>query len=173
MSFRIYVSGSNGFRYERDDRPDEDVFEAASIISALNASGPSVGGAVEGVADYVTPSVGVLDGLAAAASTSMMHLLRTTVDLLAAERNVRGGWISVSLQRSNLLTPDSSDFAKFDFYPDEADPGGEFIRTIVRPLSSTGFNHYGTFRAMALAISAYSQHHPSSGPPMLLMQLSA
>ncbi|QYO67707.1 RNA-guided endonuclease InsQ/TnpB family protein [Leptolyngbya sp. 7M] len=43
MSFRIYVSGSNGFRYERNNCADDDVFEAAAVISALNASGPSVG----------------------------------------------------------------------------------------------------------------------------------
>lgn len=67
MSFRIYaagvVAGSKPFVYSRNNLPDEGIFEAAAIASALRAvSGPRVTlgtrgnvalGAVEAVADYV------------------------------------------------------------------------------------------------------------------------
>lgn len=171
MSFRIYVSGSNGFRYERDNCPDDDVFEAAAVISALNASGPSAGGAVEGAADYLTPSVGVLDGVESIARRTMTDLLRTQVTLLAARRSNSNGWISVSANQDALIGPGPTGFARYEFYND-ADPGGEFIRTILPALNSSGFNNYGVFRAIALAVSSFSQHRPSSGPPMMLIQMS-
>ncbi len=171
MSFRTHAAGSSGFRYERDNCPDEDVFEAAAVISALNASGPSVGGAVEGAADYVLPSVGVLDGVSSVASTEMIHLLRSTVSFLAMNRNTNRGWISVSTRAASAVWADSTGFATYYFLND-ADPGGEFIRTILPSMRESGFENYGTFRALAMAITAYDAHRPSSGPPTLLIQLS-
>ncbi len=171
MSFRIHAAGSNGFRYERDNCPDEDIFEAAAVISALNASGPSIGGAVEGAADYLLPSVGVLDGVNSVATTSMIELLRSTVNYLAIGRNTSRGWIAVSTRTSSLLWADSTGFARYEFYDDD-DAGYEFIRMILPSLTESGFNHYGTFRALAMAISSFDSHMPNSGPPTLLLQLS-
>ena len=170
MSFRIYVSGSNGFRYERDNCPDDDVFEAAAVISALNASGPSAGGAVEGAADYLTPSVGVLDGVESIARRTMTEL-QDTGHPFSGGRSNSNGWISVSANQDALIGPGPTGFARYEFYND-ADPGGEFIRTILPALNSSGFNNYGVFRAIALAVSSFSQHRPSSGPPMMLIQMS-
>lgn len=171
MSFRIHAAGSNGFRYERDNCPDDDVFEAAAVISALSASGPSVGGAVEGAADYLQPSVGVLDGVSSVATTTMTELLRSTVNFLAIGRNTSRGWISVGSRTASAVWADSTGFARYEFYDDD-DPGAEFIRTILPSLRESGFNNYGTFRALAMAISLFDSHRPSSGPPTLLIQLS-
>lgn len=157
MSFRIHAAGSNGFRYERDNCPDEDMFDAAAVISALNASGPSAGGAVEGAADYFQPSVGLLDGVSSVATTTMTDLLRSTVNFLAMNRNTSRGWISVSSRESSLVWADSTGFARYEFNSDD-DPGVEFIRTILPSLRESGFNHYGTFRALSMAITTFDTH---------------
>ena len=81
-----------GFRYTRDNQADDDVFEAAAIISALNASGPSVGGVAEGVADYALPFVDTTDGVRAVVSMTFMHMLRTSVDLLGTCTQASNGW---------------------------------------------------------------------------------
>ena len=52
MSFRIFASGTNGFRYSRDGNPDEDIFQAAAVMSAITASGPSAEGVYDGIQDY-------------------------------------------------------------------------------------------------------------------------
>lgn len=171
MSFTIHAAGSNGFRYDRSNCPDDDIFEAAAVISALNASGPSAGGAVEGVADYYTPSVGVLDGVSSVANTTMIHTLRSSVNFLAMNRNTTRGWITVSSRTSSLVWADSTGVATYYFSADD-DAGDEFIRTILPSLRESGFENYGTFRALSMAITAYDGHRPNSGPPTLLIQLS-
>ena len=171
MSFRIHAAGSNGFRYTRDNNPDEDIFEAAAVISALNASGPSVGGAVEGVADYALPSVSVTDGARSIASATFIHMLRDSVDMLATCGGASDGWISVAPRLTHSLWPDTADFARYEFYPGES-PGSEFIQMILPALSSTDFNHYGTFRALSIVFSEYYSHLGGSGRPMIQEQLT-
>lgn len=171
MSFRIHAAGSDGYRYTRDNNPDEDIFEAASVISALNASGPSVGGAVEGVADYVSPSVSVTDGARSVASATFIHMLRDSVDMLATCGGASQGWISVSPRLTHTLWPDTSDFARYEFYPGDS-PGSEFIRMILPALGTTDFNHYGTFRALSIVLSDYYHHLNGNGTPTILIHLS-
>jgi hypothetical protein len=171
MSFRIHAAGSDGFRYTHDNQADDDVFEAAAIISALNASGPSAGGAVEGAADYMLPSVGILDGVQSVASMTMMHSLRSSVDMLGSCSGASRGWISVAPREESLVWADTSSFARYEFYPGDS-AGSEFIRMILPALSAANFNNYGTFRSMALALSAYYSHIGNAGRPMIQIQLT-
>ncbi|QYO65002.1 hypothetical protein [Leptolyngbya sp. 7M] len=69
------------------------------------------------------------------------------------------------------MLPARTGFARYDFIAGE-DAASEFIRAILPALTASGFNNYGVFRALSGAITAYNEHRPSSGPPMLLMQLS-
>ena len=171
MSFRIHAAGSRGFRYTRDNQPDDDIFEAAAIISALNASGPSVGGVAEGVADYALPSVDVTDGARAVASMTFLWMLRDAVDLLSTCSRVSQGWISVAPRQENALWADTSAFARYEFSSRDSH-GSEFIRTILPALRTTGLNNYGVFRALALAVADYHGHIGQSGPPTMLIQLT-
>lgn len=171
MSFSLYASGTNGFVYERNNCPDDDIFEAAQIIAALNSTSPSAGGVIAGVAEYMLPSVSMLDGVNAVAKMQMMHLLMTNVSLLAQRSNASRGWISVRTEKARILFPPRVSFARYNFNNDD-DPGTEFIRTILPALTSTDFNNYGVFRALALAIREFDQCLDSSLPPMIMMFLN-
>jgi hypothetical protein len=56
MSFRIFAAGTEGFNYSADNCADQDLFQAAEVMNAMRAAGPSPAGIGEGVADYVLPS---------------------------------------------------------------------------------------------------------------------
>ena len=170
MSFRMFASGTRGFRYTRDDNPDEDIFQAAAVISAINSSGPTVGGVVDGVRDYQGGS-DVLDQTRSLARASFAYQLRNAVDSLAMCPGAANGWISVYTVRTHVLWPDTNAHSCYRFDPGD-NPGAEFIRTILPGLSSTGFNHYGAFRAMALTIARYNEHINGEGTPILRLELS-
>jgi len=172
MAFRIHAAGSNGFRYERDNNPDNDIFEAASVISTLISLEPSVSGAVGLAADQITPSVSTSDVVRAGANITFITMLRDAVDMLATNRRAHGGWISVAPRQTHTLWPDTSGFVRFDFYSDESSAGSEFIRAILPQLVATELNNYGVFRALALAITRYHTHIGDSATPMLLIHLS-
>jgi hypothetical protein len=170
MSFRIFASGTRGFRESRDNNPDEDIFQAAAVISAINSSGPTVGGVVDGVRDYQGGS-DVLDQARSLARASFAYQLRSAVDSLAMCQGAANGWISVYAVRRHLLWPDTNSHTCYRFAPGE-DPGSEFIRMILPGLTSTGFNHYGSFRAMALMIARYNDRIGNVGTPILRLELS-
>jgi len=81
------------------------------------------------------------------------------------------GSVSVYTCQSHLLWPDNNAFSCYQFIPGD-DPGAEFIRMILPGLGRTDFNNYGTFRAIALAISRYNDHIGNSGMPMLRLELT-
>lgn len=173
MSFRIHAAGTDGFRYTRDNNPDEDVFQAAEVIATLLSLEPSVEGAVGIAADQVTPSVGAADIVRVGANIEFIHNLRGAVDMLATHSGAtRNGWISVAPRQTNLLFPDTTDFTRFEFYQDDTSPGSEFIRQILPVLRTTDFNNYGVFRALGNALWRYEAHIDRAGSPMILIQLS-
>lgn len=172
MSFNIFAAGVRGFQYTRENCPDDDIFEAASVMSALRAGGPTLQGAGEAVADYVVPSEGsaILDGVQAVAQLTFLHTLCGAVDQLAACSGARNGWISVAPREGHALWPDTNRFARYDFRPGD-DPGREFVARILPALEATGMANYGVLRAMSLALSGYRSHIGSSGTPMIQIEL--
>lgn len=170
MSFRIFASGTNGFRYSRDGNPDEDIFQAAAVMSAITASGPSAEGVYDGIQDYRGGS-DVLDQTRSMAMASFTYQLRSSVDSLATCSGAANGWISVYTVQTHWVWPDTNSHSCFRFENSD-NPGADFIRTILPGLNSTGFNHYGAFRAMALAIARYDDRLGGSGTPILRLALS-
>jgi hypothetical protein len=175
MSFRVFAAGvgPNGtWNYERDKNPDDDVFEAAAVISAFRASGPSVRGAAEAVADYHVPSdaSAYRDAIRAIATMTFMQTLNNSVCFLAMCRGASNGWISVAPRRSRTLWVDTVGFARYDFSPGNS-PGSEFIQTIVPALRATDMNNYGVLRSLSIVLSRYQQHIGDGGTPMIQIQL--
>jgi hypothetical protein len=171
MSFSIHAAGSNGFRFSRDNREDEDIFQAAAIMSALQSAEPNVSSAVEGVADYVTPNVGPLDAVQAAAGIQLGQLLADAVNFLVLETHTSLGWISVHARHTHVLWPTASGFARVELVSGD-DNGFLFMRTILPALNEAGMNNYGVFRAMAEAVGSYNEFLNGRGPATLLIQLS-
>ena len=170
MSFRIYAAGTRGFRYSRDGCPDEDIFQAAAVISAINSSGPSVGGVIDGIRDYQGGS-DVLDQTRSLGRAAFAYLLQSAVDSLALCPGAAQGWISVYSVNTHIFWPDTNHHMTFRFDSSDS-PGADFVRSIVPGLVTTDFNNYGTFRAMALAVSRYNTHIGMEGVPILRLELS-
>ncbi len=169
MSFRIFAAGVPNFHFERDNNPDDDVFEVAEVLNAIRASGPSVGEAANAAAEYVTPN-SYLGAISALARIEFLHLLKTSVDLLALRPKARQGWIAVAPREDHLLWPDTAGFAKYTFNPG-SDPGTEFFNKIKGPLKETGMNNYGVLRMLAMVLSMYNNHISNSDPVMIQIQL--
>lgn len=173
MSFRIFASGLGRFQYSNSNCADGDVFEAAALMSALRASGPGLGGAAEGVADYVVPSEAssFRELLRQAARMTFAHYLKMSTTLLATSGRHRNGWIRVHANESNTFWPDTARFVSYDFRPGNS-PGAEFVETVAPVLTDTGLNNYGVMREMTIVISRYEQSVSKGETPMLLIQLS-
>ena len=171
MSFRIHAAGTNGFRYTRDNCLDNNVFQAASIYSALQSGGPTRMGVASGVIDYAQPNASEADGARVVAGLTFLHLVTQAVDLIAADSNTEGGWIAVSCQTSRTLRSDLSGFARYDFHPNES-PGSEFVQRVTPALVSTEMNNYGVLFEMSNALSGYQGRSNRSDTPMLLIQLT-
>jgi hypothetical protein len=176
MAFRIFAAGVTSsrttFNYERSRCPDDDVFSAADVASALRASGPGVRGAAEGVADYVVPSdTGAYRaGVQSIAKITFAQLLDTAVGLLAAKSGASEGWISVAPRLDRLLLPNVSRIARYSFSPGD-NPGAEFIRTISPALRDTDMHNWGTLRQLAEALGRYELTLDGHGTPMIQIQL--
>ena len=172
MSFRVFAAGSGNFHYVRDNNPDMDIFNAASIASALQASGPSVSGVASGVADYYVPSdsSAYSAGVVAIAGMEFAHLMDNAVCFLAMCSGSANGWISVAPRLTHTLWPDTAAFAKYDFTPGD-NPGLEFFRKIKPALEATDMNNWGVLRMLALVLSRYKDHIGDSATPMIQIQL--
>lgn len=171
MGFRIHAAGSNGFRYTRDDQPDGDIFQAAAIMTALQGLQPSVSSGVQTTIDYYQPNAGEADAARVVAGITFLQLLSDAVDMLGTCAGAGEGWISVSPRQSHTLWPDTSAFARYEFFPGDS-PGAEFIQRITPILVSTNMNNYGVLRAMSNALSLYWGHIDISDRPMIQIQLS-
>lgn len=173
MSFRIFATGTENFHYTRDNCADNDIFEAAEVMSALQGLEPSASGVAQGVAEYLSPSMeGVRSsGIASIASGEMVHLLTNAVTMLATCTGARQGWISVAPRTSHFLRAETSRYARYNFSPGR-EPALEFMRMILPVLTATDMNNYGVLREMAIALSRYYAHIGNSGTPMIQIELS-
>ncbi len=170
MSFKIFASGSADFHYVRDNNPDDDVFETASIISALQSSGPSVGGAIQGAADYVIPNP-YMTGVQAMARNEFLHLLQNAVSFLAMHPNSSNGWISGSFVEEHLLWGNTGGVARYDFSPGD-NPGLEFFQRMKKSMEDSDMNNYGVLRVLALVIARFERHIGPDDSVMLNLQLT-
>lgn len=171
MSFNVFASGVPHFHFERDNNPDDDLFEAASVVNALRATSPSAAGAASGAATYVTPN-SYLGAVSALARMEFLHLLKTSVDLLAIRPRANNGWIAVSARETHILWPDTGGFAKYSFTPGR-DPGTEFFQVIYPSLEEADMNNYGVLRMLALVLSMYNNHIDDSDPVAIQIQLTS
>jgi hypothetical protein len=171
MSFRVHAAGTRGFRWSRDNNPDDDIFQAASVIAALNATRPSAGGVIEGVGEYANPAPNIVDAAAAVASLTFTARLRQSVDELCAINARRPGWIAVTPRSTSILWADSVSHVRYDLGNEDSDGAG-FIRSILPALSATGFNHYGSFRVLMQAVDRYKDSLGSSEIAMLLVEMT-
>lgn len=173
MSFKINANGTKGFHYARAENPDENLFTAADIISAMGSvSGPNLKGLDGGVADYFSPSIDgtTRDAISSYAKLGFTYALTTAVNRLAAFRFAARGSIGVSVTRSKLLG-DKMEFARYTFTPG-IQPGLEFVRTIAPTLETTGLNHYGSLRALTDILNKYYAFlDDEKDPPVILIEI--
>lgn len=177
MSFSIYAAGTRGYRYRRQGQPDEDMFQAAAVLSAMQGMEPTAGGAVGAGIDIARERVGIStpnagDGARSLARAVFVNGVVETVDLLCAKNGDRPGWIYVSCSQSHLLWPDTTSHMNYglDFRGDGA--GRDFVRHLVPVLAATGFNHYGSFRAIYQALNGYDALLRDSDLVMITINLS-
>ena len=90
MSFDIFAAGSRNFHFTRDNNPDNDIFEAADVASALHSTSPSATGVLEGAIEYGSPSP-YFAGLSAIATIEFLHMLKNAVDFLAMRPGASSG----------------------------------------------------------------------------------
>ena len=172
MGFNIFAAGVPDFHYQRNNNPDDYIFEAAEVMNSLRASGPSATGVASGVAEYVTPN-SYLGAVQALARIQFLRLMKQSVDLLAIRPHSGSRWISVSTRESHVLWVDDAGFGKYQFFPG-SDPGTEFFEKIKKPLEDTDLNNYGVLRMIAMVVSMYHQHldRTNSRHVMLSIELS-
>ncbi len=170
MSFNVFAAGVPNFNYERSNCPDEDIFEAATVASALRSFNPSAAGVASAAGEYVTPN-STLGAINALATLQFLRLMKMSVDFLALRPRARNGWISVAPRVSHIIWPDTVGFAKFEFRH-SSDPGTDFFNTIKDALVETDMNNYGVLRIIALVLSRYNDHISNSDHVMIQIQLS-
>ncbi len=176
MSFRVFAAGSDHFSYVLDNNPDMDIFEAAKVMSALQAMGGGrapIDAVAKGAWSYILPSKkGASRNLVAdIAKYEFLHMLKNAVTFLAMCTGVgEGSWISVAPRQSRLLWTDKMGLACYNFTPGD-DPGTEFFRAINPALKATDMSNYGVLRMLAIVLSKYYDHIGSSGRPMIQIQL--
>jgi len=181
MSFNIFAAGTRGFNYTRNNCADGDLFEAAAVMNALRAAGPSPVGVAEGVMDYTLPSAEsqARTGIQAHLHTAFLAHLRQAVELLAmCPQASHGGWIAVSASRQRMagLWPAATGFARYDFRPN-IDPALEFMTLVLPVLASARMNNWGVLREIDIALRRNHTHIFNArtgscrGQPMIQIQL--
>ena len=177
MSFSIYAAGTRGYRFRRQNQPDEDMFQAASVISAVQGMEPTAGGVAGAAIELGRDQVGLgtpnaMDAARILGRTVFVNGVVETVDMLCARNGDRPGWIYVSCSQSHLLWPATTAHTNYglDFRGDGV--GRDFVRHLVPVLTATGFNHYGSFRALYLALNGYDAVLQDSDLVMITINLS-
>ncbi len=173
MSFNANASGTRGFRFSSHNNPDENIFTAADIISAVSSvSGPNLKGIGEGVADYTLPSIDdtTRSAINSFARIGFLSALVTAVSRLATIRFGSQGSIGISAHRSKLLG-ENIEFARYSFSPG-IQPGIEFVQATFPALDETGLNHYGTLRVLAQILNKYYDFiDDEKDKPVLLIEI--
>jgi hypothetical protein len=177
MSFNIFASGTGTrgvFNYTRNNCADGDLFEAAAVMNAMRAAGPSRIGIAEGVADYVLPSAEsqARTSIQAHLGTATRAHLGDGVTMLASCNQARQGWISVSATRRRVagMWPDATGFARYDFTPN-VQPASEFMQRVIPVLTATSMNNWGVLLQIDQALRGYFIHIHGRGRPMIQVQL--
>ena len=173
MSFSIFAAGSCDFHYKKDDCIEGDDFDVVKILAILQSMQPTAAGAAgaagEIVIDQTFPDI--TDAMGAVALFEFLHLLKTSVDLLAMNSGSNGGWISVASTETHLLWPDTVRFNSYKFKPGN-DPGTEFVKTIGPGLKETDLNNWGVLRALVLVMNKFADKYDNSMKLMLNISLS-
>ena len=174
MSFRIEVIAHPGFRYDRDDCADGGLFELAAVLSAVRASGPSAQGAVEGVLDYVVPSMEsqARENIDAHLDTITRQHMLEGLEFLASCNHVRqGAWISVVVYDEGWFSTESLGIAVYNFSPLQ-DVRSEFVQSVCPMLDDTGMNRWGVLFQMDIAMRRYyTERLHGQGRPMMQIYL--
>ncbi len=175
MAFRIHAPGVMDFTYSRTNCADGDLFEAAAVMNAIRAAGPSRIGVAEGVADYVLPSAEseARSGIQANLGTATRAHCGDGVTLLASCNGVgQGAWITVSAHRRRVagLWPDAGGFARYEFRPN-VQPAAEFMRRVIPALTSAGMNNWGVLLEIDKALRGYYTYLHGTGCPRINVNL--
>ncbi len=167
MGFRIFAAGNPDFHYENDKCIDQGDFDTVDLISKMQGlDGTKMGAFATGV-DVVQPSAGLKDLAAAWATMESLHLLKTSVTLLAMLPGSGDGWISVTGYESHLFWPDTVRNARYGFTGD--DPGTAFVKRIAPMLKETNLNNWGVLLQLAKTLSQYETK--VSSRPIINIQL--
>jgi hypothetical protein len=100
-----------------------------------------------------------------------LHLLQTSVDLLAMCSSASEGWISVSSTNKHLLWVDTVRFAKYGFSPG-TNPGAEFVKAITQSLKDTGLNTWGVLRGLTTVLTKFHSKIGDSTKPAINISLT-
>lgn len=170
MGFNIFAAGNKNFQYTRDNCLDDSSFKPIELLGKLQSMEPTKVGAVTTGIDVALPSAGVIDGMKAIATMQFLHLLNTTVSMLAMHPKARDGWIFVSARESHMLWPDTGGNGEYRFKPGNS-PGHEFMKKIGPALKEADMANWGVLRELVLCLSKYERHVGSS-IPCINIQLS-
>jgi hypothetical protein len=174
MSFRIFATGSKGFRRESDKNMDMDDFKAVDVIASYEApeknavlrwANKTLDKSSSTLADAYRSGVEKIAGIEAA------HLLKNAVSILATCEGAANGLISIGAKQSRALRSDVFNLQDFKL-SDSDDPGVDFFKRIAHLLEQTKLNNFGVLLAMSIVLSQFKTHIGDSGTPRIVIQLT-
>lgn len=174
MGFDIFVSTNTGYGYSKPGCEDGSTFEVINIITILqglefNSAGRFAISAAGAVKEKVAK--GIPDLMFKLAEMEMCQNISNAVCMLAMNPNASSGWISVNATQKNLLFPNVSKQARYNFMPGNS-PGAEFLKTIGKCLEETDLNNFGVLQYLAFVLTKYEQKLPSTKAPMISISLT-
>ena len=156
MSFKMFASGTCGYRHpEREHVDFDDVYRLADVLEILTAPPRTVAtGAFAAVEFAADPPMAREHMMNAFGRVAGLHLLNVQLTALLAVRSPVH--ISVNARRARRLWVDDSLFVQIDLDTfSHPDPVGEFLRTVTPILVTTELNTFGVLALMGQIFSEY------------------
>ena len=171
MSFRIFLSGNDGYHSVSDHYFDTGVFDSMTSLYNLMFTSPDVVGATGLVVSQYGPDANMNDAEAAAADLEVGRLIDLAVTNLTTLAGAgAGGYIAVSCQESHALWPDTVTFSHYIINLD-GNPGRDFRQMIARDLDMTSLNTLGVKLAIAAELNKFCAAVDQSATPTVLIQI--
>lgn len=170
MSFDIYASGTDDYRYSKSGNIDGDDFSAADVLSKIAANEPTATGAVGAAVDIGVPSGNIADGVAGIARGEFLHIISSSLSLMQT-RPLGGAAITVSCRNKHTFWPDTVSTRTYGFSPGDA-VGAEFFKAIRPALTDTDLDTWGVLAALARVCADFENNLDEGSVPRLVIWLT-
>jgi len=163
MSIRIHAAGSDGFRYEDDALPFQDVYNLASALSVISA-GPPPNVAAAAAESQISPGSPTTQATAAVAHMSSMQVFRGGIIALLAD--IPRPILSITAYQSHLIGADSSERMPESLV--RSHDAHSLMRDIDRVLKPVELNTTGALFGLGTVFSRFVSRRPKQTRPARL-----